>query len=212
MDQSCQLSTYMLIQSSQFSDTSSRASIHLATMFFVFVFLSSSVIICQALFPYMSVHHLTSSIHPVLRIKHGLFMNATVLWTLPTLKCQARSHLLLKHFRMFSYHHRIWGGAWWPSGLEHSTGDRVVLGSNPAAAISLRNFGYSVYPALPMSFGGDTKIRWPFWCLCQAHGKLKIPLGQSALEMCSLSWTPPLYMAITVDRLYNNLGSGSLSE
>ena len=36
-------------------------------------------------------------------------------------------------------------------------GDRVVLGSNPAAATSLRNFGNSVYPALPVSFGGDTK-------------------------------------------------------
>ena len=45
----------------------------------------------------------------------------------------------------------------WSSGLEHSTGDWVVLGSNAADAISLRNFGNSVYPALPVSFGGDTK-------------------------------------------------------
>ena len=30
-------------------------------------------------------------------------------------------------------------------------------GSNPAAVTSLRNFGNSVYPALPVSFGGDTK-------------------------------------------------------
>ena len=45
-----------------------------------------------------------------------------------------------------------------PSGLEHWTGDRVVLGSNPAAATSLRNSGgNSVYPALLVSFGGDTK-------------------------------------------------------
>ena len=43
------------------------------------------------------------------------------------------------------------------SGLEHWTGDRVVLGSNPAAATSLWNFGNSVYPALPVSFGEDTK-------------------------------------------------------
>ena len=40
------------------------------------------------------------------------------------------------------------------------TGDWVVLaGSNPAAATSLRNFANSVYPALPVSFGGDTKSR-----------------------------------------------------
>ena len=44
---------------------------------------------------------------------------------------------------------------WWPSGLERWSGDRVVLGSNPAAATSLRNFGNSVYPALPVYFGGD---------------------------------------------------------
>ena len=51
------------------------------------------------------------------------------------------------------------GGALWPSGLERWTDDRVVLGSNPAAATSLRNFGNSVYPALPVPFGGDTKSR-----------------------------------------------------
>ena len=45
----------------------------------------------------------------------------------------------------------------WPSGLEHWIGDRVVLGLNFAAAVSLRNFGNYVYPALPVSFGGDTK-------------------------------------------------------
>ena len=43
--------------------------------------------------------------------------------------------------------------------LERWTGDRVVLGSNPAGGISLRNFGNSVYPALPVSFGRDTKSR-----------------------------------------------------
>ena len=36
---------------------------------------------------------------------------------------------------------------------------------------SLRNFGNSVYPALPVSFGGDTKNRRSLlsaiWCLCQ---------------------------------------------
>ena len=51
------------------------------------------------------------------------------------------------------------GGAHWPSGLARRTGDRVVLGLNPAAATSLRNFGNSVYLALPVSFGGDTKSR-----------------------------------------------------
>ena len=43
--------------------------------------------------------------------------------------------------------------------LEPRTGDRGVLKkSNPAAATSLRNFGKSVYPNLPMAIGGDTKI------------------------------------------------------
>ena len=41
-------------------------------------------------------------------------------------------------------------------GLERWTGDQVVLGSNPAAATSLRNFGNSIYPILPVTFGGDT--------------------------------------------------------
>ena len=50
-------------------------------------------------------------------------------------------------------------GVRWSSGLERWTGDRMVLGSNPAAATSLRNFDNSVYPALPVSFGGDTKRR-----------------------------------------------------
>ena len=47
----------------------------------------------------------------------------------------------------------------WPSGLERRTGDRLVLGSSPAGGTSLRNFGNSVHPALPVSFGGDTKSR-----------------------------------------------------
>ena len=48
----------------------------------------------------------------------------------------------------------------WPSGSERWTGDRVVLVSNPAGGTSLQNFGNSVYPTLPVSFGGDTKNRW----------------------------------------------------
>ena len=39
------------------------------------------------------------------------------------------------------------------SAVERRTGDRVVLGSNPAGCTSLRNFGNSVYPI----FVGDTK-------------------------------------------------------
>ena len=46
---------------------------------------------------------------------------------------------------------RIMGGAavqW----LERWTGDRVVLGSNPAGDTALRNFGNSVYPDVPVSW------------------------------------------------------------
>ena len=41
------------------------------------------------------------------------------------------------------------------------TGDRPVPGRVriPLRKTSLRNFGNSIYPALPVSFGGDTKIR-----------------------------------------------------
>ena len=81
-------------------------------------------------------------------------------------------------------------GARWPRGLERWTGDRVVLGSNPAAATSFRNFGNSVYPALPVSFGGDTKSRRFFLSGVYARGS-KIS-HQSALEMCNLSWIRPL--------------------
>ena len=63
---------------------------------------------------------------------------------------------------------------------EHWTGNRVVLGSNPAMAISHRNLnGNSVYSALPVSFGADTKTVGPFYLVY-------------AREMCNLSWTPPL--------------------
>ena len=43
------------------------------------------------------------------------------------------------------------------AGLDHRSGDRVVMGSNRAGAASLRNFGNSVYPTLPVPFGRDTK-------------------------------------------------------
>ena len=43
-------------------------------------------------------------------------------------------------------------GERWPSGLELG---RTVEGSNPTSEnFSVRNFGNSVYPALPVSFGG----------------------------------------------------------
>ena len=68
--------------------------------------------------------------------------------------------------------------------------DRMVSrpGSNPAAATSLRNFGNSVYPALPVSFGGDTKSRQSLLSGLYARGS-KIS-HQSALE-CVTVWTPP---------------------
>ena len=81
-------------------------------------------------------------------------------------------------------------GARWPSGLEHWTGDRVVLGSNLAAAVSLRNFDNSVYPALPVAFGGDTKSRRSLLSGVYAGGSKRC--HQSALEMCNLLWTPTL--------------------
>ena len=62
----------------------------------------------------------------------------------------------------------------WPSGLDRWTGDRVVLGSNHATSTSFRNFGYSIYPALPVSFGGDTKSRWPLLSGVYA-GEVKYP-------------------------------------
>ena len=46
-----------------------------------------------------------------------------------------------------------------PSGLEHRTGDLLVLGSNPAGAASRQNFGNAAYSTLPVSFGVDTKFR-----------------------------------------------------
>ena len=71
-----------------------------------------------------------------------------------------------------------------PSGLERWTGDRVGLGSKPAAATSLRNFGNSVYPALPVCFGGDSKSRRSILSGVYVTGS-KI-FSQSTLEMCNL--------------------------
>ena len=66
---------------------------------------------------------------------------------------------------------QFWGGGRWPSGLERWTGDRTVEGSNPTAEFfSLWDFGNSVYPALPVSFGGDTKSRWSLLSGVYARG------------------------------------------
>ena len=79
-------------------------------------------------------------------------------------------------------------GARWPSGLERWTGDRMILGSNPATATLFRNFDNSVCPALPVSFGGDTKSCRFLLYGVYARGSQRS--HQSALEMCNLSWTP----------------------
>ena len=86
-------------------------------------------------------------------------------------------------------------GAWWPSELERWTGDRVVLDLNPAAVTSLQNFGNSVCPALPVSFGGDTKSCRSLLSGVYARGS-KIS-HQSALEMCNFSWTPTTHVIIS---------------
>ena len=78
-----------------------------------------------------------------------------------------------------AYHSRFKGGA--VAEWERWTGDRTVRGSNPTAEnFSLRNFGNSVYPALPVSFGGDTKNRRSLLSGVYARGS-KRP-HQSALE------------------------------
>ena len=61
-------------------------------------------------------------------------------------------------------------------------GDRTVSrpGSNPAAGTSLQNFGNPVYPALPVSFGGDTKSRRSLLSGVYAGGSKRS--HQSALE------------------------------
>ena len=79
-------------------------------------------------------------------------------------------------------------GTRWPMGerglrgLERSTGDRTVEGSSPTAEnFSLRNFGNSIYPALPVSFGGDSKSRRSLLS-GSMPGEVKDPWHQPALE------------------------------
>ena len=61
-------------------------------------------------------------------------------------------------------------------------GDRTASrpGSNPTTVTSLRNFGNSVYPALPVSFGGDTKSRRSLLSGVYTRGSKRS--HQSALE------------------------------
>ena len=54
------------------------------------------------------------------------------------------------------------------------TGHRMVQGSNPAGGTSHWNFGNSVYPALPVSLGGDTNAVGPFY-LVSTPGEVKDP-------------------------------------
>ena len=70
------------------------------------------------------------------------------------------------------------GGARWPSELEHWTGDRVVLGLNPAETFSLRNFGKSVYPRFASVF----RMR-----LSGVYARGSKIAYRSAPEMCNLS-------------------------
>ena len=60
----------------------------------------------------------------------------------------------------------------WVRPLERRTGDRVFLGSSPAAGTSLRNICNSVYTVLPVSFGGDTKISRSLLSGVYARGKI----------------------------------------
>ena len=72
-------------------------------------------------------------------------------------------------------------------------GDRVVMGSNQDCWCNFANcnFGNSVYPALAVSFGGDTKKpSVPSIDLMSMRGELKD--RTQGVKMCNLSWTPPL--------------------
>ena len=75
----------------------------------------------------------------------------------------------------------------WPSWSERRTGDRVVLGSNPAGITSLWNFDNCVYPTLQVSFGGDTAVG-PFYAKGSktSHDRFHIKF------LGNLTWIPPL--------------------
>ena len=67
--------------------------------------------------------------------------------------------------------------------------DQVVLGSNPAAATSLRNFSNFVYPLCQCLSEQTLKAVGPFY-LVSIPGEVKDPT--SVHWTCSVSWTAPL--------------------
>ena len=75
-------------------------------------------------------------------------------------------------------------GARWPNGLQLwlglATGRSRPDSNAPAENVLLRNFGNSVYPALPVSFGGYTKSRRSLLSGVYARGSKSS--YQSALE------------------------------
>ena len=81
--------------------------------------------------------------------------------------------------------------------LERRTGDRGLLGSNPADSTSLRNFDNYVYSTLPVSFVGDTESCRPLLSGVYArgrkgpptHGKCNSEINHSCItgpRMCCL--------------------------
>ena len=83
-------------------------------------------------------------------------------------------------------------------------GDRTVSrpGSNPATVTSLRNFGNSVYRALPVSFGGDTKSRRSLLSGVYARGSALV----SEEEEEEISWLAQGFAGwkCFIDALYAN--------
>ena len=77
-----------------------------------------------------------------------------------------------------------------------STGDRTVEGSSPTSEnFSLRNFGNSVYPAVPVSFGGDSKSRRSLLSGVYARGsKRSWHRHQSALGCVTVVDPPEVHM------------------
>ena len=69
--------------------------------------------------------------------------------------------------------------------LERRTDDRDARSSNPAGGTSLRNCGNSVYPTLPVSFGGDTKSSR--FLLCGVHARRNNRSHKEGKYMCNLS-------------------------
>ena len=75
---------------------------------------------------------------------------------------------------------------WLESGsvVRAQDGDRGGLGSDSAGGTSLQNFGNSVYPALPVSFGGDTKSRRSLLSGVYARGSKRPCTGGKCVTCC----------------------------